>query len=220
LASGYIDHIEQPYGWKNFNNIFRGSVEMDRVTILTTNWEKVEPRAWNLEEERIRGALGDDINVGLVFERLLEFNAPEAWKVIDRVIEDASIWPKEKTQYKKAERGRMRAIKWTARGIQKELNLLREELNETKEGRKVVKALRKCYAEQKATLQPLRAEVGRDDITAVAKEAAEKNLWEKHLIFKKRFQDCFNRAVDLRIPIGHCIVDHYFDDLPDEEVRA
>jgi hypothetical protein len=157
-----------------------------------------------------------------VFERLLESNAREAWKVIDRVIEDASEWPKWRGQYgdKRVNLGEKRALMPKVRPVQRELDALREELNQTKAGQKVVKALRECYAEQKATLQPLRDEMRRDDITAAAKEAAEKELLEKYSIFKKRFQACFYRAVDLRIPIRQAIVDQYFDDLPDEQVRA
>jgi predicted RNA binding protein with dsRBD fold (UPF0201 family) len=86
--------------------------------------------------------------------------------------------------------------------VPSELDALRKELYQTKAGQKVAKALRECYAEEKATLKPLRDEMRRDDITAAAKEAAEKDLLEKHSIFKKRFQACFYRAFDLRAPIG------------------
>jgi hypothetical protein len=56
------------------------------------------------------------------------------------------------------------------------LDILREELNKTKAGQKVVKALRECYTEQKATLKPLRDEVRRDHITAAAKMGKAHNL--------------------------------------------
>jgi hypothetical protein len=208
-----------PYNCIILKEIFGGSVEMDQVTFLTTNWEKIDPPVGNSKDEKIQRALADDINDGMVLESLLDSNACEAWKVIDRVIEDAREWPKEKTQYRMVEWGRMRVVRRIARLIQKELDLLREELNETKAGQKVIKALRECYAEEKETLTPLRDKMRRDDITAAAKEAVEKELLEMHSIFKKRFQACFYRAVDLRAPIGQAIIDQYFDDLP-EEVRA
>jgi predicted RNA binding protein with dsRBD fold (UPF0201 family) len=210
----------EPSYWKRLKEIFGKSVEMDQVTFLTTHWKRIDPSVGNLRELEFREVLADDFNDGLVFERLPELNAGEARKVVDRVIEDASEWAKARKQYKKVEWGRMRVVKRTARQIQKELDVLLEELNETKAGQKVVKALRECSTEQKAILQPLRDEMRRDDITAAAKEAAEKELFEKHLIFKTRFQACFYRAVDLRAPIGPAIIDHYFDNLPEEEVRA
>jgi hypothetical protein len=212
----------EPYDWENLKENFGGSVEMDQVTFLTTNWENIDPPTGNSGEQMIRGALGYDINDGLVFERLMELNAREAWKVIDRVIEDASEWPKWKEQYRdrRVNLGEKRALMPKVRPVQRELDALREELNQTKAGQKVVKALRECYAEEKETLQPLRDEMRRDNITAAAKEAAEKELSEKYLIFRKRFQSCFLRAADLRIPIGQPIVDQYFDYLPDEEVST
>lgn len=156
----------------------------------------------------------DDIEYGLVFEQMIEWNADEAWRIID--IELA--WIEERNWYRKAEWGMKRHQRWMVQLMQRELDILRGELSQTKAGKKVLISLRRCYTDQSAALGPLRDEVATEDITPEAKKVAQKELMEQHLVFRKRFQQCFDQATLLEVQVGRRIVDFYFDELPAEKV--
>lgn len=189
---------------------------MDTVTFLAVKGqEKVSP---GTEEVRIQDGLMEDMEDGLLFERMVGWNVEEAWRVIDTDL----AWIEERKQYRKADWGTnsKRYRKWMALMVQRELNILCKELSKTKAGKKVLESLRECYTDQSAELGPLRGEVARKDILPEAKKAAEQELREKHLVLRKRFQECFSKATGLKIQIGQRVVDFYFGELRAEKVSS
>lgn len=189
-------------------------MEMDTVTFLTTGWQNINLEAANSEVVRIEEALTMNMKDGMVFEQMVEENADEGWRIINVDL----AWVEERKSYKRAEWANKRNQRWMVNVMQKELNILRNELSKTRDGKKVLESLRKCYADQRAELGPLQVEVEREDITAGVKKATEKELMEKHLVFRKRFQECFNRATALKILVGQPVVNFYFDELPGSKV--
>lgn len=207
----------KPEKWDKLKKIWQGAgVEMDKVTFVTMGQETGGSGTVISEEMRIQEALMEDIEDGLDFEQMAEQNADEAWRVIDVNL----AWIEERGLYRKAEWGTKRYQRWMVKLMRRELNALRGELSETKAGKKVLESLRKCYADQSADLGPLRDEITREGITPEEKRVVEQELTEKHLIFRARFQECFNKVTALKIPVGQQLVELYFGKLPGDKVSS
>lgn len=187
---------------------------MDTVTFVMIGQATVVPETTGSRETRIQEVLIEDVEDGLVFEPMIGEDVDEAWRVIN--IELA--WVEERKLYRKAEWGMKRYQRWMVNLMQKELDALHEELSQTAAGKKVLASLQRCYTDQSAELGPLRDEVVREDIPPEAKKAAEKELTEKHLVFRQKFQECFDKATMLEVQVGPHIVDFYFDKLPGGKV--
>ncbi|KXN81428.1 hypothetical protein AN958_04597 [Leucoagaricus sp. SymC.cos] len=189
-----------PIDWRKLKKIFEDTVKMDQVSLLLTGWEKVSSKKGVEWELKIRRALTEDVESGLLFKRLRSRNQVLAWSVLDEVIDLSFIGLDDKRIIEViAKRSGAEVLPAL---LQKEIDELCVELNKSVKGRKLRKEISKYFADRQARIESLLAQMDDNHEIPRKKKEAEATLQDEYLIFRKTMWAFFEEIEKLRIGIG------------------
>ncbi|KXN92059.1 hypothetical protein AN958_10046 [Leucoagaricus sp. SymC.cos] len=183
-----------PKDWRELKEIFKGTMEMDGVSLLLTKRENFSLEEGIKEELKIRRALMEDVEKGLIFEHLLARDQADAWSVLEEVIELSTPGLDGKRDIeKRVERTEMsdERLAMLVSLLQREIDELCTELDKSAEGRKLHKEVQKYFANHQARIDPLLAQIDDEHEIGRKKKEAQATVEQEHLLFRKTMWSFF-----------------------------
>ncbi|KXN81431.1 hypothetical protein AN958_04600 [Leucoagaricus sp. SymC.cos] len=213
-----------PKDWRRLKEIFEGTVKMDQVSLLLTGWEEVSLEKGVEWELKIRRALTEDVESGLLFERLRLQDEDLAWSVLYEVIDLSYVG----LIGKRCIEARLKRNGITEDDIraelhlallQKEIDELCVELNKSVKERKLRKEIQKYFIDRQARFESLLVQMDDNHEIPRKKKEAEATLEDEYLIFRKTMWAFFEEIEKLHICIGPRLKEFYGFKCGPDEVR-
>jgi len=159
-----------------------GDHAASRVLLVSTMWEKIDPRIaekreFQLAREFWKGLLEG----GSRIDRLMTSQMSESWRIIDSLIQQSH--EREATL------------------LQQEIVDLERNLNETQAAQVLHSDLQKLLYEQKVSIKSLLAQVEKSDDPKL-----KADLQKEYDKIHKQFEKTFHEVRKLKIPIGRRII--------------